>query len=82
MTTDAWLRNAQDEIQRKAHGQHLAEQRSAENQLNQVVALLQSPQMRKWRQRLKGKGLDIDSLSPAALLVAIMREVDEAVNHE
>ena len=82
MTTDAWLRNAQDEIQRKAHGQHLAEQRSAENQLGLVVAFLHSPQLRKWRFRLKGKGVDIDSLSPSALLVAIMREVDEVVSHE
>lgn len=78
--SDAWLRIAQDEIQRKAHGQMLAEQRSAENQLGLVVAFLQSPQLHKWRLRLKVKGVDIDQLSPAALLVAIFHEVDEVVN--
>lgn len=80
MTTDAWIHAAQNEVQRKAHGQMLAEQRSAENQLGLVVAFLQSPQLRKWRLRLKGKGVDIDELSPAALLVAIFKEVDEVCN--
>lgn len=75
-----WLRAAHMDSIPFGMAQQHADRLSAEAELARVIDVLSGPQLRKWRLRLKGKGVDIDSLSPAALLVAIFKEVDEVVN--
>ncbi|MCA9984906.1 MAG: hypothetical protein KDE59_11450 [Anaerolineales bacterium] len=75
-----WLEASQLYADQISMAQQHADDLSAEAELGRVRSVLMSKQTFKYRWRLRNKGVDIDSLSPAALLVAIMREVDEVTN--
>ena len=78
----AWLAASQKYADQISIAQQLADDLTAEAELGRVRSVLMSKATFKYRWRLRNKGVDIDQLSPAALLVAIFHEIDEVVNHE
>lgn len=77
---DEWLRLATVEGARMNHSQQLADEYSAVAEVDRIETVLNGSMTRKYRWRLRIKNVDIEKLSPSALLVAILREVDEVIN--
>lgn len=77
-----WLAASQMYADQISIAQQLADDLTAEAELGRVRSVLMSKATFKYRWRLRNKGVDIDQLSPAALLVAIFGEIDEVMNHE
>lgn len=77
-----WLEASQKYADQISLGQQHADDMSATAELGRVRSVLMSKATFKYRWRLRNKGVDIDQLTPAALLVAILKEVDEVMNHE